>query len=94
MPPEPAYVQLVANYLHTTFPAGLACPLCGNRGWDVEEPTAAPVVPYPIPSPLPASPQGSLPLAPVTCTGCGHVLLFRATVVGVRQPRRVSTSPP
>jgi hypothetical protein len=60
------------------------CPLCGtNAGWQLLPPTEAPIRPGDVEGQLPGK---AIPLVPLMCNHCAHVMFLSAIAVGVVTP--------
>jgi hypothetical protein len=64
--------QQVADWIKQKCP-NLACPGCGHRSFGSGEVAALAA----------AAPPYALPVLPVLCKTCGHVMLFSAAAVGI-----------
>jgi hypothetical protein len=59
----------------------LRCPLCGTEGFIIGELLASPVMLNNV-----INVAQAVPLVPVVCRNCGHVLLFSAVLMGLAPP--------
>lgn len=73
----------LTQYVATRWKAPFQCPYCKSNSWDItreifqltEFSKSGLVLGGPV-----------VPLAPVTCTSCGHTVLLNAIIAGVLEP--------
>jgi hypothetical protein len=70
---------VITDTLNRRWSQSKQCPICGTEEWSVSG------IPYALQQI--GSPNAILPLYPVTCTSCGHTILFNAFAAGLLPER-------
>jgi hypothetical protein len=82
--------QKALEYFKKTLQETLACPACGHDDWGLSD-MLFQISAFRSTS-IPPSPV--IPLFPLTCAVCGHILLFNAIVMGlVKPPKEIDDEP-
>ena len=72
------YNDVVQMWIRQKFPSGLRCPLCGSIKWNI-----APLAEVMLRPELGKAYLGkALPVSPLTCGNCAHVVSFAAITMG------------
>lgn len=90
---DEAWRRLVARWLRNRFGRHLPCPLCKNETWNIGSPAILHVVGFPIPKMITRLEE--LPVAHLTCTSCGNVILIDSRVMNaIGEPDDAPGDPP